>query len=156
MILKLSLDLPEDGSYIRTARILSRCLMEDIKVTRSTISDVEMIIGELCSNVVRHAESKATRFLVTLEYYQPKVVITVRDSGKGFVRDNVPLAGSLRSDGAGGQRFGGYGLSILEGLSDKLDFIKTNPHGTTVRVEKYLEYDTQIDALKAAVCDRDD
>lgn len=155
MILRLSLDLPEDEHYIRTTRLLSRCLLVDLKVTTSTIDDVETIVAELCSNVVRHAQSKATHFLVTLEYYKPQVVITVTDTGRGFAQGDVLPAGTSRSDGKGGERFGGYGLSLLEGLSDKVDFSTTDPHGTTVRVEKNLHYDTQADAAEATERDTD-
>ncbi|MDR3708060.1 MAG: ATP-binding protein [Capsulimonadaceae bacterium] len=146
MILRLSLDLPEDAAYIRTTRNLGRCLLEDLKVTESTILDVENIVGELCSNVIRHAQSKAMHFLVTLEYYKPKVVITVKDNGLGFVMDDMLPVGALRSDGNGGERLGGYGMILLEGLSDRLDFTETDPHGTTVRVEKNLRYESQGDA----------
>ena len=143
MILRLSLDLPEDMTYIRTTRLLSRCLLEDIQVSRQTTGDVETIVDELCSNVVRHAHSRDTHFLVTLEYYQATVVITVTDTGQGFNQADVQPVGSPRPDGEGGVRLGGWGLALLEGLSDKLDFTATDPHGTTVRVEKELHYDTQ-------------
>jgi anti-sigma regulatory factor (Ser/Thr protein kinase) len=149
MILRLLLSLPEDTAYIQTARHLSRCLLEDIKVERPIIDEVGIIVGELCTNVISHAESKATHFLVTLEYYKPQVVITVEDEGRGFVREDVPPMGSSRPDGAGGERIGGYGLFLLDGLSDKVDFTMTVPHGTTVRVEKALRYETQADADEA-------
>ncbi|HEY3331856.1 MAG TPA: ATP-binding protein [Capsulimonadaceae bacterium] len=153
MILRLSLDLPEDATYIHTARRLSRCLLEDINVKHGTIDDVENIVGEVCSNVIRHAESKAAHFLVTLEYYEPKVVITVKDTGKGFVMDDVLPVGQTRSDGLTGERLGGYGMVMLEGLADKLQFSVTEPQGTTVRVEKNLEYKTAVDARHAAALD---
>ena len=102
MILRLSLHLPEDASYIRTTRLLSRCLLEDMKVNRPVIDDVETIVAELCANVVRHAHSEAPYFLMTLEYYKPKVVITVTDEGQGFARADVLPVGSERSDGLGG------------------------------------------------------
>ena len=150
MILRLSLDLPEDATYIRTTRLLSRCLLDDMRVIHATIDDVETIVAELCSNVVRHAHAHGKRFLLTLEYYKPKVVITVIDQGQGFVVNDVLPAGTLRPDGSGGVRFGGYGLALLEGLSDKLDFTATDPHGTTVRVEKNLHYETEGAANAAA------
>ena len=153
MILRLSLDLPEDAGYIHTARNLSRCLLEDIKVNDGTIIDVESILGEVCSNVIRHANSKASHFQVILEYFQPKVVITVKDSGMGFVMDEILPVGQSRSDGAGGRRVGGYGMLMLKGLSDKLDFTATMPSGTTVRIEKNLAYNSQLDADKATVRD---
>ncbi len=154
MILRLSLDLPEDTSYIRTTRLLSRCLLQDIKVSRETIEDVELIVTELCSNVIRHAQSKETHFLVTLEYYKPQVVITVTDTGQGFSQEGVAPVGSERTDFDGGERIGGYGLSLLEGLSDKVDYTATDPHGTTVRVEKTLHYETHGDAVEAAERDK--
>lgn len=154
MILRLSLDLPEDMTYIRTTRLLSRCLLEDIKVSRDTIADVETIVTELCSNVVRHAQSKETHFLVTLEYYKPQVVITVTDTGDGFSKTDLPPVGSERKDFDGGERMGGFGMVLLEGLSDKVDFTATDWHGTTVRVEKKLHYETQGDAIEATERDK--
>jgi len=150
MILKLTLDLPEDAAYIRMTRLLSRCVLEEIKVTDPTVDDIENIIGELCSNVIRHAQSTAMQFLVTLEFYEPKVVITVKDTGKGFVMGDIEPVGTSRSDGKGGKRIGGFGMFILEGLADKVDFTETDPHGTTVRVEKHLQYETKGDAQEAA------
>ncbi|MCW3062235.1 MAG: ATP-binding protein [Capsulimonas sp.] len=149
LILRLSLELPEDGHYIRTTRLLSRCLLEDMCVMRHVIDDVETIVAELCSNVIRHAQSTSAKFEVTLEYYKPKVVITVRDTGAGFDQNAVRHVGSMRDDGYGGERLGGWGLSLLDGLSDKVDFTTTDPHGTTVRVEKNLIYETQADAEQA-------
>jgi len=154
MILRLSLNLPEDTTYIRTTRLLSRCLLEDIKVNRETIADVETIVTELCSNVIRHAQSKETHFLITLEYFKAQVVITVKDTGRGFSKEDVLPAGTARSDSDGGERYGGYGMSLIEGLSDKVDFTDTDPHGTTVRVEKTLYYDTKEDAHAASERDK--
>lgn len=153
MILRLSLDLPEDENYVGTARILSRSLLEDIKVTKPTIEDVEIIVGELCSNVIRHAHSKAKHFLVNLEYYKPQVVITVTDTGRGFTQEDVLPVGTSRPDGEGGERLGGWGLSLLEGVSDRVEFTVTEPHGTTVRVEKRLHYESEEDANEAAEMD---
>jgi serine/threonine-protein kinase RsbW len=154
MILRLTLDLPEDSTYIRTTRLLSQCLLNDLGVRPETIHDVESIVGELCSNVIRHAESKASHFLIVFEFYKPKIVITVTDKGKGFVMDSLPAPGTLRQDTDGNVRIGGYGLSLLEGLSDKVDFTETNPHGSTVRVEKNMLYATVEKAEEAAVQDK--
>jgi len=151
--MQLSLVLPEDSTCIRATRLLSRSLLKEMKVVVPIIDDVETIVAELCSNVTRHAESKATHFLITLEYFKLKVVITVTDEGQGFVAKNVPLPGTVRSDNMGGERYGGFGMTLLQGLSDKIDFTATDPHGTTVRVEKNLLYETQADADKA--CARD-
>jgi serine/threonine-protein kinase RsbW len=156
MILRLSLDLPEDTTYIRTTRLLSRCLMEDIQVSREVIDDVELILTELCSNVIRHSQSKETHFLVTLEFYKPQIVITVIDAGRGIAQEDLLPVGTARPDSNGGERYGGYGMLLLEGLSDKVNFTATVPHGTTVRVEKTLHYETRGDADEAAERDKKD
>jgi anti-sigma regulatory factor (Ser/Thr protein kinase) len=151
MILRLSINLPEDTDSVRTARRLSRCLLEDIRVELPVIDEVETIVAELCSNVIRHARSEAAHYLVTLEYKESQAVITVTDEGRGFAREDVPPMGAPRPDGDGGEpRYGGFGLFLLEGLSDKVDFTATVPHGTTVRVEKALRYETRGDADQAA------
>jgi anti-sigma regulatory factor (Ser/Thr protein kinase) len=143
MILKLSLDLPDDGAYIPLARQFGRGLLEYLKVVKEDIGDVETIVTELVANVIRHAQSVDGRFQVLLEYYAERVVIVVVDAGQGFAFRDVPEIGSPRLDMDGGERLGGFGLPLLELMSDLLEFSRTDPHGTTVRAEKRLRYETQ-------------
>ncbi len=143
MILKLSLDLPDDGAYVPLTRQLGRGLLEYLKVVKEDIGDVETIVTELVSNVVRHAKSTDGRFQVLLEYHVDRVVITVVDAGDGFTFRDVPEVGSSRTDGEGGERLGGFGLPLLKMMADQLDFCRADPQGTTVRAEKFLRYETQ-------------
>ncbi|MGI4791286.1 MAG: ATP-binding protein [Janthinobacterium lividum] len=149
MILKLSLDLPDDGSYVPLTRQFGRGLLEYLKVVHEDIGDVETIVTELVSNVIRHAQSAEGRFQVLLEYYADRVVIMVVDTGQGFTFRDVPEVGSTRKDVEGGERLGGFGLPLLELMSDRLEFFRSDPHGTTVRAEKHLRYETQEAADKA-------
>ena len=146
MILRLAVKLPEEETYVRTARLLSRTLLEDMKVIPADVDAVGAIIGELCSNVVRHAHSHAALFDVVMDYYEPRVVVTVSDRGEGFTLEDVPPPGRSRPDRDGGERVGGFGLSLVAGLADRIDFAVTTPHGTTVCVEKALCYQTEADA----------
>ena len=146
MILKLSLDLPEDGAYIPLTRQFGRTLLEYLKVLPEDIGDVETIVTELVANAVRHAHSSSQRFQVALDYFADRVVITVVDTGNGFTFRDVPEIGSARPDMEGGTRLGGYGLPLLDAVSDRLQFFRTDPHGATVRAEKCLRYVTQHDA----------
>jgi anti-sigma regulatory factor (Ser/Thr protein kinase) len=150
MIFRLALDLPEEVGLVRTARLLSRTLLADIAVIKSDIEDVETIVDELCTNVIRHANSQSKNYTVLLEYYKPSVVITVTDKGQGFTESDVRPVGEWRPDMEGGDRIGGFGLPLVQGLTDRLDFSSTDPHGTTVRAEKNLHYTTQAAADKAS------
>lgn len=153
MILKLSLDLPDDGAYVPLTRQFGRDLLEYLKVVKEDIGDVETIITELVSNVVRHAQSSDGRFQVLLEYYADRVVIHIVDAGQGFIFRDVPESGSSRPDREGGERLGGFGLPLLEMMSDKLEFSRTDPQGTTVRAEKTLRYETRAAAEVASAMD---
>lgn len=149
MILRLSLELPEDLAYIKITRILGRALLEHLQVDRTDVDDIEILVGELCSNVVRHAESHDDRYHVVLEYFSDHVKIMVQDRGPGFSFKEVPLAGTPRADFGGGERVGGYGMTLIQSLSDRLEFHRTDPHGTTVCAEKKLRY-RSLDAAAAA------
>ena len=146
MILKLSLDLPEDGGCVSLTRKFGSCLLEHMKVVPQDIFDVETIVTELTANVVRHAHSASGRFQVTLDYFADRVVITVTDEGSGFSFRDVPEVGAVRTDREGDQRLGGFGLPMLDALSDRLEFTRIDPHGTTVCAEKRLHYETQKNA----------
>ena len=138
MSLKLSLDLPEDGSYVRMARRMGRLLLEEQHISDTVIEDIELVLGELCTNVIHHARSHAGHFQVTLEYQQDRVVITVIDQGTGFSRNDVAEPGTERSKEGEAERFGGFGLPIVEILSDRLEFERSDPMGTVVRAEMLL------------------
>ena len=157
MILRLSLDLPEDGEFVRITRVLGRTLLEHLQVEEGDISDLELLVGELCTNVIRHADTVHERFRVILEYHADKVELIVEDTGRGFSFKDVPEAGTERPDTlGGGERFGGYGMSLVRALADRLEFHRTDPQGTTVRAEVALHYQSPEAAQKAEKMERGD
>ncbi|MGI4789058.1 MAG: ATP-binding protein [Janthinobacterium lividum] len=156
MILKVSLDLPGDGSYLRIARRVGHTLLEDLGVTEGDIADIEFIVGELCTNVVRHAQTlEDGRFTVTLEYYSDKVAVLVEDKGIGFPFKDVREAGSARPDRDGSERLGGFGLELVRKLADHIEFQRSDPHGTTVTAEKTLHYNSVLEAQDAERLDQE-
>ena len=151
MILRFSLDLPEDGAYVKITRLLGRTLLEYLQVTPSVVDDLEFVVGELCTNVIRHARSESGRFQVGIEYHGDRVVVTVEDKGLDYFAFGDPLpVGTSRPDFGQGERFGGFGLMLVEKMADKLEFHRTDPQGTTVRAEKELTFQSQAAADAAA------
>ena len=147
MILKLSMELPENEACVRVTRLLGRTLLEQLQVVEKDIDDIELVVGELCTNVLRHAQSEQGRFRVVLEYQDDQIAVQVEDKGKGFLFREVPAApdliGTEREDTlTGGERFGGFGLHLVNLLADQLEFHRTDADGTTVRAEKRLHYRT--------------
>jgi anti-sigma regulatory factor (Ser/Thr protein kinase) len=139
MILRLSLDLPEDESLTGMVRHLSRTVLGEMHVNHKDIDDLEYVIGELSTNAVRHAEDLS--YSIELELHPDRAVVTVVDRGRGFSFANVPPPGTARIDESGGERIGGWGLPLVQMLADRVEFFRTDPHGTTVRAEKSLNYE---------------
>lgn len=156
MILNVSLDLPGDSIYLRVARHLSRTLMEDLGVVESDIADMEFVLGELCSNVIRHAKTTDGRFTITMQYFADKAILTVEDKGVGFAFKDVREIGTIRPDFHGKERIGGFGLDLVRQLADRLEFLRSDSQGTTVQAEKELHYKTAANAREAAAMDQDE
>ena len=154
MILNVSLDLPSDGSYLRIARHVGRTLLEDMGVVGDDIDDIEFVVGELCSNVIRHAQTTDGRFHIMLEYFAEKVVIRVEDQGVGFSFKDVRAVGTERPDMDGSERIGGFGLDLVRRLADRLEFMRSDHAGTTVITEKQLHYNSKAEAEEANDLDR--
>jgi serine/threonine-protein kinase RsbW len=144
MILKLSLDLPEDHEYVRTTRLLSRTMLDDLRVVGEDKDDIEIIVSELCTNVVRHAHSSEGRYQLVIEYHRDEAVITVEDQGSGFVPGSSAPPGTARPDDlTGGKKIGGFGVPLVNALSDRIKFEPTEPQGTWVQAVKALHYETR-------------
>lgn len=137
----LRFDISSDLANITHLRKTSRCLLESMGLSRENTDDVETLIGELSTNVVRHAHMQNNTYTVSLEFYEDRVIITVADQGVGFVEDAVLPPGTLRSDtllNNQEERFGGMGLPLIHAIADYVEIQPNFPHGTTVRAEKTI------------------
>jgi len=143
MDLRLSLNLPEDFSHLPMVRRVAREALASFGVAAQDVDDLEALVGELAANAVRHARAhESYQIEVTLCDHQ--ATVTVTDQGVGFSREAVGEAGTERAgDRRGGdrgveERFGGWGLPLVEALADRVEYQTNAPRGTTVRAEKSL------------------
>ncbi len=136
---KLVLELPEDPSSAPLARLLGRNLLEHHAATQQDIDDVEMLVGELCSNVTRHALSEEGYFRITLEYHGDSITLTVEDHGPGLDTERLLPVGSPRPDEKGEEHYGGFGIPIVQSLADDVRFEPRTPRGTRAYVHKRLQ-----------------
>ncbi len=140
MILKITLDLPEDHAYLRMTRELGRTILTSIQAVQSDIDDVDTLISELYANVLRHGTSQEGRFQVSSGVLRRPYGAVCHRPGKGFSFKDVPEPGAVRADFNGGERIGGYGLELVKALADHVEFRRFDSCGTTVRAEKHLHY----------------
>lgn len=154
MILKLALDMPEDIGMVQVARLIARTLLTNMNVDDADVGDLELLVGELCTNVVRHADSDEQRYRVALEFFADHVQLMVEDRGKGFSFKDVPEAGTERPDTiTGGERIGGFGMRLVEALADRLEFRRSDSQGTTVCATVELHYKTRDAERRAEALD---
>ncbi|MES2464798.1 MAG: ATP-binding protein [Armatimonadota bacterium] len=127
-------------AHIPMLRRISREALGSSSASARDVDDLELLIGELAANAVRHA--RAPYYRLDLEIYDGLAVVTVTDTGSGFQRDKVPEPGTERlDDGVGldgfdGGRIGGWGLPMVESLADSVEYLPANPHGTVVRASR--------------------
>ena len=134
----LSLQLPEEFEHLSMVRRVSRDVLGSFGIRAQDVDDIEALVGELTTNAVRHAHDGSYSVEVALS--GDLAVVTVRDQGKGFQRKQVLPPGTERADcQSGEERFGGWGLPMVEMLADRVEFSPSLPHGTTVRAEKRLQ-----------------
>jgi len=115
------LDVREQGAAYR----LRRALLWELAARSdagSDLSAVELIIGELLSNVARHTPGDAE---VTLDYQGGQAVLSVLDHGKAFDGSSVSAADPLAPSGRG--------LHLIRTLARSISF-ESNGKGNSVAV----------------------
>ena len=142
MTVRIALDVPEESRYIGMVRKTARMLLEHHRAAEQDIADLEIVVGELCANVTRHAKSETGCFRVEIEHHASHpvshVVLLVKDQGQGFDPDSAPPVGEARLDTDGELRYGGFGLHLVRTLADHVEIQVAPACGTAVRVQKQL------------------
>jgi|SRR5688572_32986644 len=103
---------------------------------RDATLDVELIVEELFTNVVRHARGGAPEVALALHWKPPTLTLRLRDFGvEPFDVTRVPapdLAAPLLA-----RRPGGLGIHLVRRIADRIEYAYQN--GNTVTVTKRLD-----------------
>ena len=104
----MSLDLELPSTALAPAR--ARSALEQIagRVSPERLRDVTLLVSELVTNAVRHAEGEAVRLIVAVTGGVLRV--EVHDPGRGF---------AVRQPSSDPLRPSGWGLVLVEELSDR-------------------------------------
>jgi anti-sigma regulatory factor (Ser/Thr protein kinase) len=89
---------------VHAARLFARAALG--KQSRETLDAVELMVSELATNCVQHANSE---FEITIDISNPDIRIEARDSGQGRPLPRSP----------GPSEPTGRGLRIVEAMSDE-------------------------------------
>lgn len=131
MEISLDLQLPRDAASVPATRRLLDAALAALGVEDHIRDDIEVMLTEACTNVIKHAEHGAD-YTVRATIQGRRCVIKVIDSGIGFD------AGSILRPEASAEH--GRGLLIMRSLADDVRFRSFAEDGALVSLEKRLSY----------------
>ncbi|TDC97861.1 ATP-binding protein [Actinomadura sp. 7K507] len=131
MEISLDLLLPRDAASVPATRRLLDAALTALGVEDEIRDDIEVMLTEACTNVIRHAEHGAD-YTVRATIQDCRCMIKVIDSGTGFDAGRVPHPEPVAEQGRG--------LLIMRALADDVRFRTLPQDGALVSLEKHLRY----------------
>jgi serine/threonine-protein kinase RsbW len=145
VIIKMTLDLPAEAPFVSLCRNMTQTLLGGMDVVQEDVEDVELIVGETCANVVRHAYGDSDcRYTVEVAFAKDEVAVTVKDTGRGADLERWNAVPQDTWDH-------GRGLLLVRALADQFDYEVKD--GTTIRAAVKLHYRSA--AAEARACEMD-
>ncbi|MEV5573666.1 ATP-binding protein [Spirillospora sp. NPDC052269] len=135
MEINLELRLPRDTTSVPAARRLLDSSLAALGVDESIRGDIELMLTEACTNVIRHARA-GDDYTVRATIVDERCVIRVIDSGRGVDARTAEAAGRPPTHTAES----GRGLQIMRVLADDVRFHTFPDRGSLVALEKHLSY----------------
>jgi anti-sigma regulatory factor (Ser/Thr protein kinase) len=102
------LDLRFDAAPAAASGARAAMSALDGKLDPHVLEDLRLLVTELVSNSIRHAETQSVRLSVAVSGDIVRVEVT--DAGRGFIPSPRP---------PGGDRIGGWGLYLVDRLADR-------------------------------------
>jgi len=102
------------------------------------MSEVRLAVIEACVNAIHHSDSPDKRVYLTFVVQEDRLLVIVRDFGKGFDPTSVDRDRARiqeRMDKLPRRR--GWGLVLIKRLMDQVEFVDIHP-GTELRMTKFL------------------
>lgn len=134
---EVTLTLPMLPDMEIAASKTATAMAEYMNMTPDRIDEVRMAVVEACINAIEHSGAPDRKVHITFailgDPVPEKLQIEISDLGVGFELDQVEepkIEEKLKAN-----RKRGWGLKIIEGLMDEVEFV-TGGRGTTVRMTK--------------------
>lgn len=143
----IELRYPCKAEYVGISRLLAAGIASRMNFTYDEIEDIKIAIGESCVNVVHHAypdeHDEGNDIVVRCLVYPHKLVVIVKDTGRGFDLGFVQKY-VKRRDFKKPPKIG-LGIFLIKTVMDEVEYDTNLPHGTQVRMVKYLSNSTTGD-----------
>jgi serine/threonine-protein kinase RsbW len=128
-----SLTLPREALSIPLARRILGSTMLNLGIDKRCVEDVEIVVTEACTNVVKHAEPDSADYEVEVSITHDCADIKIKDRGPGFDQVSHSQARALNLTEEGGR-----GILLMRALVDRVEFLNDPASGTIVHLTKKL------------------
>ena len=131
---EVNLTLPILPNMEMTASKTATSLAESMGMSADKVDEVRMAVVEACINAFEHSRAEDGRVYITFQILgQDKLQISVQDTGVGFTPGDVAAPRIEEKLKAQSKR--GWGIQIIKGLMDEVEFL-SGEKGTTVVMRK--------------------
>ena len=130
---------PENESF---ARVAVSAFTVPFNPTMDVLSDLRTAVSEAVTNCIVHGygDTLGTIFITGRLYEGGKLVLSIRDKGKGI--ENVEQAMEPLFTTGNAEERSGMGFTIMETFMDKVRVTSKPGMGTTVTFTKYIQAKT--------------
>lgn len=129
---KICLSIPTKSEYVSVARLTSSVIANNMGFDIEDIEDIKVAVGEACNNAVLHTDHYDHTFDLYFLAETEKLIIEVKDTGKGFSLD------AYQEPDLEHPKEHGLGIFIMKSLMDDLEIDTQIGEGTSIRMTKYL------------------
>jgi len=112
----ITLEIPRSPKYVAVARKTVESIGVRAKLTDQQLSDIQVAVGEACSNAVKHADPNSPRVSLQYRISPHKLEIVVRNSGLPFSWKDT----CKRTCGIEDMPENGLGLFLIKTLVDEM------------------------------------
>jgi len=134
--IKLKMTLPKIPDIELVAIEGMDRMAKHMGIADEKVGEAHVLVTEAIINAFEHSGQKRPIVRVEFTMNQEKLVIFVRDYGKGFKPEDVEEPDIKKKMGSKHKR--GWGLKLMESMSD--DFmIESDENGTKITITKILQ-----------------
>lgn len=130
----VSLAFPPRPEHVALARVIAGRLAESVGIADDVVQDILLVVSEAVTNAVRAHLAKGIDDSIEIVCSAGDTfLLEVHDLGGGFEAGRHPFP--VRADGADG----GFGVPLMQVISDRTEIVRNAKGGTTVRLAIQVE-----------------
>jgi serine/threonine-protein kinase RsbW len=133
-LLQFELNLPMAPEAELVAAATTEKIAVQTGFDENAVDEIRVAVVEACINAIHHSGSPDRRVYLTFVVQADRLLIIVRDFGKGFDPTSADPP-RIRKKLKDLQR--GWGLILIRRFMDQVEFVDQTP-GTELRMTKYL------------------